>query len=220
MPGKFEVVDKVELLGFISRWNFGDLITSHNGQLRVSHAPFLVDEQEMALYCHFGRHAAHIKDIIAAKELLILFKGPHAYVSPRWYEQKDMVPTWNFQSVTVKGRAQAVGPAEVVMILDRLTQKHEALYENPWRIEDVSEEALKTMLREIIGFKIPIDVLCGQYKLSQNRSIDIQEMVIGGLLAGGSDMEREVVASMRQNQTRQEKESRVRGARSDKGINP
>lgn len=203
MPGAFEVVDKDELLAFISRWNFGDLITSLRGQLRVSHAPFLVVQQEMALYCHLGRHGGHIGDIMAAQELLLLFKGPHAYVSPRWYGQKNTVPTWNFQCVTVKGRAQVVGPAEVVTILDRLTQKHEAQYERPWRIGDVSREALQAMVREIVGFKIPIDEIYGKYKLSQNRGLDIQDMVIGGLVAGGSDMEREVAKSMRQNRMRQ-----------------
>lgn len=200
--GAFEVVDRDELLAFISRWNFADLITGHKGQLRVSHAPFLVDRAEMALYCHFGRRGEHIDDIMAAKELLVLFKGPHAYISPRWYGQKDRVPTWNYQSVTVKGRAQVVGPAQVVTILDRLTQKHEAHYERPWRLEDVSGEALKAMVREIVGFKIAIDEIQGTYKLSQNRGLDVQYEVIAGLLADGGDREREVAESMCQNRVR------------------
>jgi transcriptional regulator len=199
IPNSFKVTDKEKLITFISQWSFGDLITSHNGRLNVSHVPFLIDEQEMVLYGHLARQNPHSQNIEAAEDLMVLFKGPHAYVSPRWYVQKDMVPTWNFQSVKVKGRAHNVDEVTLITILDRLSQKHEANYENPWRIDEISEKSMKAMLGQIIGFKIPIDEIVGKYKLSQNRNIDIQTKVIDGLLSGGSDMERQVALKMQQN---------------------
>lgn len=204
LPKPFQVYNQDELLTFISTWSFGQLITSTQGRLTVSHLPFLLDRQHHVLYAHLARQNPQCEELETADDLLISFNGPHAYVSPNWYTTAEIAPTWNFQTVQVRGRAERLENDQLLQILDDLTQKHEAPFDTPWSIDKLSSEKRHALLGVIVGFRITLDEFVGKFKLSQNRSREDQLGVITGLEGLGDDMAVQIAQKMRANLTSSE----------------
>jgi transcriptional regulator len=103
------------------------------------------------------------------REVLVVFQGPHAYVSPRWYvsePETSRVPTWNYVVVHAYGRARVLGDEGTMEVVEALTREHEG--EDGWR-PDLSTKARQGMLRAIVGFELEELRLEGKLKLSQNR---------------------------------------------------
>src|SRR4030095_11886920 len=90
--------------------NFALLVTGTGGTLHGSHLPVLVHERDgkIALDMHLGRNNAQWKEFFD-DEVMVVFFGPHAYVSPRWYEEQERVPTWNYAAVHAYGIPGVVG---------------------------------------------------------------------------------------------------------------
>ncbi len=181
-PDIFAIKDRNELFEFIEQWSFGDLVTTCDGELFINHVPFILDREQDKLYGHFSLQNPQCTLLEKADDLLIVFKGAHCYVSPSWYESKEMVPTWNFESVQVRGRAKLVTGDGLLAILEKLIERHEQQLESPWKIEKVSEAKLKVLMKAIIGFEIDISSIKGKSKLSQNRSNEDKAGVIKGLM--------------------------------------
>ena len=171
VPEHFSVKEAAVLYDWIERWSFGTLITSHRGRIEANQIPFLVDRERGDLLGHVARSNKQWQTLLNAEHLLVLFNGPHGYVSPAWYSQPDGVPTWNYLTVQVQGKAELVKTEnEAIDILRRLTNTNEALYGPGWRLEDLDEARLKAMGQAIVCFRIHISTLEGKAKLSQNRS--------------------------------------------------
>lgn len=171
VPEHFSVKEAAVLYDWIERWSFGTLITSHRGRMEANQIPFLVDRERGDLLGHMARSNKQWQTLLNAEHLLVLFNGPHGYVSPAWYSQPDGVPTWNYLTVQVQGKAELVKTEnEAIDILRRLTNTNEALYGPGWRLEDLDEARLKAMTQAIVCFRIHISTLEGKAKLSQNRS--------------------------------------------------
>lgn len=171
VPEHFSVKEAAVLYDWIERWSFGTLITSHRGRMEANQIPFLVDRERGDLLGHVARSNKQWQTLLNAEHLLVVFNGPHGYVSPAWYSQPDGVPTWNYLTVQVQGKAELVKTEnEAIDILRRLTNTNEALYGPGWRLEDLDEARLKAMTQAIVCFRIHISTLEGKAKLSQNRS--------------------------------------------------
>ena len=128
----------------------------------------------------------------AGREVLVVFQGPQGYVSPGWYASKaehgKVVPTWNYAMVQARGVLQAhEDPAAVLDIVTRLTERHESGRNLPWKVSDAPAGFVDTLLRAIVGVRIPLDSLVGKFKLSQNRPAADREGVCRGLQADGGD---------------------------------
>lgn len=171
IPEHFSVKDSAVLYDWIERWSFGTLVTSHRGRMEANAIPFLLDRQRGELLGHVAKANRHWQTLINAEHLLVLFNGPHGYVSPAWYSQPEGVPTWNYLSVQVQGKAELVKTdGEALDILRRLTNTHEALYGAGWQMESLPEHRLRDLLAHIVCFRIRITEIQGKAKLSQNRS--------------------------------------------------
>ncbi|HVK99513.1 MAG TPA: FMN-binding negative transcriptional regulator [Dongiaceae bacterium] len=171
VPEHFSVKDAAVLYDWIERWSFGTLITSHRGRMEANQIPFLVDRERGDLLGHVAKANKQWQTLINAEHLIVLFNGPHGYVSPAWYSQPEGVPTWNYLTVQVQGKAELVKTeSESIDILRRLTNTSEAQYGPGWRIEDLGEARLKAMTQSIVCFRIHISTVEGKAKLSQNRS--------------------------------------------------
>jgi transcriptional regulator len=186
IPPNFQIKDKKAQFDFIHHYGFGDLITTLDNKLEINHAPFLLDESNEMLLCHLARANNHWQLVEKADDLRVCFKGPDAYISPNWYADNKNVPTWNFLSVQVTGKAQLMTESELVDLLIRLSQKHEAKFARPWTIDKMPEGRFNAMLKAIVGIKISIDHIEGKAKLSQNKSAQEQQDLIAGL-SGESD---------------------------------
>jgi transcriptional regulator len=133
----------------------------------------------------------------AAPEVLVLFQGPQAYVSPNWYPTKaehgKAVPTWNYAVVQAHGTLHVhTDAAWLRALLGRLTAEHEAAQARPWTLDEAPADYLSQMLGAVVGIEIHITRLAGKWKVSQNQPAVNQAGVVAGLaatgLAGDADM--------------------------------
>ncbi|RPI85194.1 MAG: FMN-binding negative transcriptional regulator, partial [Planctomycetaceae bacterium] len=127
-----------------------------------------------------------------------IFSGPHAYVSPGWYESAPAVPTWNYTAVHVSGRVEAISdPDELWGIVGRLVARHEARRPAPWSLTDDAEFA-RRLLPQIVGLRLKIDRIEGKSKLSQNRPLEQRLRVIRALREAEDENSRAIAELMDQ----------------------
>jgi len=181
IPKAFEVDNKTELFEFIEQWSFGNLITTYKGEIFVNAVPLVIDKEQNKLYGHLAVSNPQLSLLEKAEDLAVIFNGANAYISPSWYVSQEMVPTWNFESVQIKGRAKKVSKDRLLVILEQLTEKHERQFEQPWKLDKVSAPKFNAMVEMIVGFEIDISSIKGKSKLSQNRSVEDRVGVISGL---------------------------------------
>ena len=194
IPKIFEIENKSELFELINHWSFGDLITTYQGELCVNHIPFVLDKSQNKLYGHLSINNPQLTLLEKSEDLVAVFKGAHCYISPNWYVSQEMVPTWNFESVQVRGQAKQVSNEKLLSILEQLTKKHEQQFNTPWEIKRISEPRLEAMMKVIVGFEIDITSIVGKSKLSQNRSVDDRTEVISNL-KNQSDSQSHIIAA-------------------------
>jgi transcriptional regulator len=190
VPQHFAERDLSTLHDFILGHSFALVCSAHDGQPFASHLPLLLDRKRGAqgvLRGHMARANPQWRQADGSV-VLAVFSGPHAYVSPTWYEANDVVPTWNYVAVHVYGRLQLLESREDVFSIVRdMVTEYERLQPRPWTIGG-SPEYVDRMLREIVGFEIEIMRIEGKWKLSQNHSNDRREEVAARLRdAGGED---------------------------------
>jgi len=201
LPPHFTEARPETLIAHIERYDFGLLISHGSAGLVASHIPFLVerDGDELHLLGHLARPNPQVADLAQASEVVAIFSGPHAYISPNWYASGSAVPTWNYVDVHAYGTIRMVEDADWLGgLLRRLTDRHEAANPSPWRMEDLPAAYLSGMLRGIIGFDITVARLEGKYKLSQNRPAADRPGVIAALERRGDPDARAVARLMRE----------------------
>ena len=198
LPPAFAESRTEVLLEHIERYDFGLLVSHGAAGLVASHIPFLVerDGAELHLHGHLARPNPQIGDLAQADEVLALFHGPHAYISPRWYATGPSVPTWNYVDVHAYGTVRLIEESVwLSCFLRRLSERHETGNPAPWRMQDLPEAYLEGMLNGIIGLDITVSRLEGKYKLSQNRPAADRPAVIAALEAQ-SDADANAVARL------------------------
>lgn len=192
VPEKFAETDRGVLLDFIRDTGWGYLVGVSGGVPVVTHLPFLVDGDPGAekLVAHMARANPHWRSFSGsdAADQLVVFPGPHAYISPRWYTSAKAVPTWNYTTVHAYGVPQILeDPAAVYASQKRLVDLYEADAAAPWRMEDMDAGYIDGMLRAIVSFEIPVARLEGKFKLSQNRTAEDRAGVIKALSASPTE---------------------------------
>ena len=187
-PDHFAVDDRAAIARLVHDYPFAMLVTPGSPEPFVSHLPLLLvpeGESHGTLIGHFARanpHWRHVQDV----ESLVVFHGPHAYVSPSWYGQPErMVPTWNYATVHAHGTLEIIANAlETRGVLDALIQRFEGGRTAPWtlRMPDRERDA---MVAAIVAFRICVTRLEGKFKLSQNRTPADRARVAVALKAEG-----------------------------------
>jgi len=184
IPSQFKQTDQITLHEFMRANSFATVITAQNNQPFASHLPLFLDSaagKQGALIGHMARANPQWQAMQAGAEVLVTFNGPHAYVSPAWYETKAMVvPTWNYMAVHAYGKARILSQGELVEALHKLVAEYESVYEQPWQLE-MNELIREKMLGAIVGFEIVLSGIEGKFKLSQNRSAEDRMRVISQL---------------------------------------
>lgn len=184
-PPAFAVDDRIAVHRFIDRYNFGVLTSLVGGELFATHLPWLLDVDPSdgttaALVAHLAKanpHAAALNDA----NVLVVFSGPHAYISPSWYAAEQVVPTWNYQAVHATGRATIIDrPEELMESLERLRQRHEDARDAPWTF-DATSPFIERLATQIVGVRVTVQSLEGKWKLSQNHPEERRRRVITAL---------------------------------------
>jgi transcriptional regulator len=156
-------------------------------QLVATHLPLVVkDEGEHGLIeGHFAKANRHWQSL-AGRETLVVFPGPHNYVSPTLYVEPLSVPTWNYIAIHAYGTLSLVedDPGKDTL-LSCLIQANEPAYAEKWR--SMPDGFRRTMLAGIVGFRIPISRIEGKFKISQNRAPEERRNVQAAQAAGTED---------------------------------
>jgi len=177
--------DRAELIAFLLTNNFPVLVTGLGGSLQASHLPAMIHEEgeRIVVDMHMAHANAQWREFFD-EEVMVIFSGPHAYVSPRWYEDAERVPTWNYAAVHLYGIPRLItDPAQKHASQRRLV----AYLDAEWlpRFDALSEKYVSGMLNGIVNFQIPVTRIETRWKLSQNRGRREMELIIGELEKGG-----------------------------------
>ncbi|MBV8133235.1 MAG: FMN-binding negative transcriptional regulator [Alphaproteobacteria bacterium] len=184
LPPHFTETRPDVLVAHIEQHDFGLLVSYGAGGLVASHIPFLVERhgEELCLVGHLARPNPQVQHLAKGGEVLAIFSGPHAYISPSWYAAGPAVPTWNYVDIHAYGTVRLIEDGDWLRrLLRRLSDRHEAGNPAPWRMQDLPETYLKGMLKGIVGLDITVTRLEGKFKLSQNRPAVDRPRVIAGL---------------------------------------
>lgn len=198
LPRAFAVEDVPQIQDFMEEFNFATVVTQTGGELTASHIPFLLDrgvEPYGVLRAHIAIRNPQLKDLQSASQALVIFQGPHTYVSPSWYVNPENVPTWNYMVVHAYGTPKIGNKAAMIELLKNLTRKQESSFEKPWDFDPGAAWVQKLMM-EIVAFEIKIERLEGKFKLNQNRKPENRESVITALSASEDPAQRAVASWM------------------------
>ena len=173
IPGHFKINDPVEIRSFVRAHPFGMLLTNGVEVPEVTHLPMQLksdDGHNDAISFHMAKANPHSKSIVDGEKSVAVFRGVHGYISPRWYEAKDNVPTWNYIVVHAVGVLRKIEKKdELIKLVDSLSAEHEASADIPWKA-DWSDSKINNFLNAITGFEMRILNWEGKKKLSQNKS--------------------------------------------------
>lgn len=187
-----QVTDRSILLTAMRENSFALLAgpgVAESGAVTATHLPLIVkDEGEHGLIeGHFAKANRHW-ETLAGRETLVVFSGPHSYVSPTLYTEPLSVPTWNYIAVHAYGILELVEDGDRKdTLLEDLIAIHEPSYAEQWR--GLPEGYRRTMLAGIVGFRIPITRIEGKFKLSQNRNEAERNNVRTAQAAGTPDQQ-------------------------------
>ena len=193
-PKHFAVDDLGAQHDLIDACDFGIVISNGTEGLFATHIPLMLTRDEGrfgTLYGHVARANPHVG--FFGSEALVVFSGPHAYVSPTWYSDRTTnVPTWNYAAVHCTGVPQATDGAALTH-LRHMVERYEGARPNGWRVDELKSDMQQSLPRGIVTFRMEIARIEGKAKLSQNKPASERVRVIEGLKAAG---ETELVALM------------------------
>jgi transcriptional regulator len=180
-PPYNRVEDRREIVAFMRTNNFPVLVTGLGGVLHASHLPAMIQEEgeRIVIDMHMAHANAQWREFFD-EEVMVIFTGPHAYISPRWYEETERVPTWNYAAVHAYG---------VPRIIDDKAAKHAsqrrlvAAMDPEWlpKFDALDAKYVSGMLNGIVNFQIPVTRIETRWKLSQNRGRREMELIIAAL---------------------------------------
>jgi transcriptional regulator len=196
-PPYNQVGDRAEVLAFMRANNFAVVVTATGGEPRASHLPVLIEERGdgLVIVAHMAKNNPQWEAFFD-DEVLVVFHGAHAYVSPRWYAEKERVPTWNYAAVHAYGKVRAFHEPEAKRAaVAKLVAHHDPQWLPEY--EKLSPAYMEGMLNGIVAFEIPVERIETRWKLSQNRGRQEMELITAELEKSPFSWERELVPFMR-----------------------
>ncbi|MCY8922209.1 FMN-binding negative transcriptional regulator [Bacillus atrophaeus] len=171
IPKYYKVTNVDEIWDFVQNNSFGTIVTTAQGKPSATHLPLQLMKEGDTYYItgHIAYGNPQWRTFETCEDVLVMFQGPHAYISSSWYE-KENVPTWNYQAVHLYGTASILNEEELKHDLTMLLQKYEKHRKNPILWDKLSPQLLESQLKGIVGFKIKVGEIQASYKLSQNRN--------------------------------------------------
>lgn len=197
VPSPNRMDDRSEQLAFIRQYSFATLVTAAPGAApQATHLPFMAVEEagQLRLVAHLARANPQWRDFSGPGEALVIFQGPHAYISPGLYQRQPSVPTWNYAAVHAYGGLRLLERRE-----DKLRALRQLVTANdvPWleQMERLPPDFLELKLGGIVAFEIAVTRLEARWKLSQDRTPQ-ERRTIADTLAQSADSAAQAVAAM------------------------
>jgi len=183
LPKSFAEEDPALVFRILRENPLANVITS-SPELIVNPAPTVVTEVEgkIEIRFHLALRNPQCKALQNGAPCLSVFTGPNCYVSPSWYSEQPNVPTWNYVAAHAHGTIRVLAEAELELLLQDLTKRHEPAVGGTWRYEDMPADFRRELLAEIRGFCLQVTLLEAKSKLSQNRRPEDRDNVMRRLL--------------------------------------
>lgn len=199
-PQHFEVEDRQTIYGLMRDWSFAVLVSQVDDRPFATHLPLHLDDADPdapRLLGHMARPNPHWRSFDGETEALAVFQGPHTYVSPNWYANENLVPTWNYAAVHVGGRPRLIeAPAEMRAVLERLTGTYESDATGNWSMDRLDDDLIRRQMGGIAVFELPIERLEAKWKMSQNRRPEDRAGVVEALRGQGDEMSTAVASEI------------------------
>jgi transcriptional regulator len=175
-PKYHALTDASRMHTHIAEHPLGAWVCTAHSQLIANHIPFVLDVQHGAhgrLLGHVSRANPVWRELAGGASSVVMFMGPHAYITPSWYPGKHqhgkVVPTWNYVTVHAHGVANAIEDTDWILdVITRLTDAQESKRAAPWKVSDSPSAYIEKMLRAVVGIEITIKRLEGRLKVSQD----------------------------------------------------
>ena len=196
IPKLYREEDREKILDFLKRNNFPVLVSYDGEKPIATHLPVEIVQTEndgLTIYSHMSKANPQWK-LFGDQEVLLIFQGPHTYISPRWYNHVN-VPTWNYVMVHVYGKARMVEGDEFYSLLSRLVVHHET--NSDYRLESLPQDFLQKTMNGTVGFAVDVTRIDAGYKLSQTRDDEDHANIIRELEQNGDVNSMEVAEEMR-----------------------
>ncbi|MAK17989.1 MAG: transcriptional regulator [SAR116 cluster bacterium] len=175
LPPHFEETDSEAITGLIARFPLAVIVCVHDGDIIANHLPLMLNGKAQ-LIGHIARSNRLHELIEDGEDMLAIFRAEDAYISPNWYPTKQEthrhVPTWNYQTVHVRGRVTfSHEHKDKLAVVGKLTksQERQASGDRAWKMSDAPQDFMAHMLDNIVAFRIDIESISAKSKLSQNR---------------------------------------------------
>lgn len=193
-PRAFEFDNNADKIAFMKQYSFATIISVNDGVPVATQLPFIIDDSagKLVIRSHFAlanEQAANIE----ANTCLVIFTGPHGYISPTHYDKWESVPTWDYIAVHAYGKASIVhNDTGKLRILEQMISYYEQDYLKQWN--DLPDKYKNGMLRGIVAFELEVTNLQGQQKLSQNKSPEERKRIITHLKHSNDHIENSLAA--------------------------
>ena len=188
--------DQAKILEFLRQNEFSIVVTYDGEKPIASHllTEVALDGENLFVNGHMSKANPLWKTFEKNPEVLVIFQGPHTYISPTWYNHIN-VPTWNYQAVHVYGKPRIVtDPEEFHAILSRLVVRNEI--DTSYRLESLPPDFVVNNMKGIVGFQIEVTRIEANYKLSQNRDDANYQNIVQQLHGRADEMSHQVAEAM------------------------
>lgn len=199
IPKHNQLEERAALLAYMRAYSFAALASAGPAGLMATHLPFVIEEQDgrITLLAHMARANPQWRDFAAGAETLVIFMQPHAYVSPRLYDSRQNVPTWNYVAVHAYGRPKLIAERAAKLELQRkLIRQHDAGYLA--QMAELPENYIDAKLAAIVSFSLAVTRIEARYKLSQDKNPAERERIARELEASGDSVAAATARLMRE----------------------
>jgi transcriptional regulator len=187
-----------EITAFIQKNAFATLVSQSNGKPWATHLPFVLDRNvlgEAVLHGHLAKANLQWKSFEDI-HVLVIFQGPHAYISSSWYNHEN-VPTWNYLAVHVYGKVRILEGEELMHHLKSIVDTYESGRPNRVHLETMTDAYMQSQLRALIGIEVKIEEVQASAKLSQNRDDLNYKNIIHKLEESEFPLDRDIAEEMK-----------------------
>ncbi len=198
-PKHNQLEDRAALLAYMRAYSFATLASTGPAGLTATHLPFVIEEEggEIRLPAHMAKANGPGRDFGSGHDAMVIFMQPHAYVSPRLYDSRQNVPTWNYVAIHAYGRPLLIEDRGGKLDLQKkLIRQHDAGYLE--QMAELPESYMNAKLAAIVSFSMLATRIDARYKLSQDKNPAERERIAGDLEAGGDSVAAETARLMRE----------------------
>ncbi len=194
---QYLLTDVEEVKRLIRENPWATIVSSTSTGIVASHYPVVLEEdaEGISIVSHVGRPDERLHEL-GQHEVLVIIQGPHGYISPGWYENDDFVPTWNHVTAHLYGVPELLSDQENFRVLSELTDHFERRMPQPKSLT-IDETAAQRLAKGTVGLRLRVTRFDARLKLSQNKTPEVADRIIGALEGDGAYSSPELAAEMR-----------------------